>query len=325
MDTGPLADFSLAAVPPGTRRRLALVAGTGSGGPATLPVVVAKGAAPGPTLLAVAGVHGDEYEGMEAIRGVFGRLDPGEMRGAFVGVIVANPAAYEARTRATPAYIDGLNLARVFPGDPAGSPSLALAHALLAFVLRLVTADDLVLDFHSGSADIPFAPLIGFRAGNGPGTERAEEAARRFGFPRLWRIPDAPGPLNAETARRGIPTLGTETTGRAGCEPDDVAGFARGLANLLAHLGVCPGWPVATRHDGPARDTVEVLAPAAGFLRPAARLHDEVAAGGTLGTIVDLFGDPVAEVVAPVGGTLWAARSMPAVRTGELCAMIAVR
>jgi len=325
MDVHPISTFSPDAVAAGTKDRLLLHVIDELIRPVVLPALAARGREPGRTLLVVAGVHGDEYEGMEAIRRVFAELDPIRMRGTFLAIPVANPFAYEARARNAPLHIDGLNLARVFPGDSAGTPSRRLAQALLDLVERTVGPDDLFLDFHSGSADVPYATLIGFRDVPGPATDRAEEAARHFGVPRLWRIADGPGPLNAETARRGIPTLGTETTGRAGCNPADVAVYAQGLRNLLAYLGICPDLPRSPRLEAPARTSIDVLAPATGFLRTTRRLDDEVAAGELLGTIIDVFGDVIAEVAAPVGGAIWAMRSMPPVRVGELVATIALR
>jgi predicted deacylase len=294
-------------------------------GPALLPAITVAGVEPGPTLLVVAGIHGDEYEGMAAIRRVAAELDPAFMRGQFVAIPVANPFAYEARARIAPLHIDGLNLARVFPGDPEGSPSRQLAAKLLDLVLRSLGPDDLFLDFHSGSADVEFAQLIGFRDVPGPATERAENLARCFGIPQLWRIPDSPGPFNAETARRGIVTLGTETTGRAGCDPADVEVYAQGLRNLLGAVGIIPAWRPEKRLEREALMTLEVNAPATGFFESAIKLHDVVYRGDSLGRIVDLFGDVVAEVHAPASGPIWAARSMPAVRQGELLCYIADR
>jgi predicted deacylase len=262
---------------------------------------------------------------MEAVRQLFAALEPGTMRGTFVGIPVANPLAYAARTRATPEAVDGLNLARVFPGNPDGTLTRRLAHHLLGLVERNVSQDDLFVDLHSGSADVAFAPMVGFRDVESAGQSASEEAARHFGFPRLWRIPDSPGPFNAETARRGIPTIGTETTGRAGCDPADVAGYVAGLRNLLAYLGIQGDAPAAPRDNGPARPTVDVRAPAGGFLRSAVQLHDDVRQGGQLGEIVDIDGAVVAEVAAPVEGTIWACRATPAVRPGEMIAMIACR
>ena len=94
---------------------------------------------------------------MEAIRQVFATLDPATMRERSSDP-VANPLAYAARTPATPAPLDGLNLARVFPGSARGTLTQRLAHHLLALVERNVGADDLFIDLHSGSAEVAFAP-----------------------------------------------------------------------------------------------------------------------------------------------------------------------
>lgn len=322
MRTVRLDAFSLDDVAPGSRDRLWLEALPGLIHPVSLPALVARGAAPGRTLMAVAGVHGDEYEGMEAIRLVVETLDPAAMRGAFIGIPITNPFAYEARARVAPLAVDGLNLARVFPGDAAATPSRALARAVLDFVQRTLTADDLLIDFHSGSADVAFAPLIGFRDIDGPARQAAEEAARHFGLDRLWRIPDSPGPLNAESTRLGIPTIGTETTGRAGCLPQDVQDYARGLQRMLVYLGIALG-ETPSRDPRPARGSVNVNAPVTGFLRATKHLHDEVSAGDELGVLITPFGDPIAAVTSPVDGTVWAARAMPPARIGELLYVIA--
>jgi predicted deacylase len=322
MRTVPLAEFSIADFPAGRRERLLLAALPGLIGPVSLPALVARGAE-GRTLIAIAGVHGDEYEGMEAIRVLFDKLDPAKMRGTFIGLPIANPFAYEARARVAPLAVDGLNLARVFPGESGASASRALAKAILDFVAATLTIDDLLIDFHSGSADVAFAPVNGFRDIPGPARVRSEEAARQFGLPNLWCIPDSPGPLNAESSRLGIPTIGTETTGRAGCDPEDVAGYLAGLRNILDFLGILPGGQRA-RDSRPARNTINVVAPTTGFLRASKRLHDDVTVGEELGTIVTPFGDPVATIRSPVSGTVWASRAMPPVRVGELMFMIAL-
>jgi predicted deacylase len=319
----PIDELDIAALPRGRKERIPLLVTPDLGGALALHALAATGREPGPTLLVVAGVHGNEYEGMDAIRQVFAALDPVRMRGAFLGIPVANPLAYAALTRATPSTADGLNLARVFPGNAAGTITQRLAHHLLGLVERNVGPGDLFVDLHSGSADVAFATMVGFRDIAGAGQAASEEAARHFGVSRLWRIPDSPGPFNAETARRGIPTIGTETTGRAGCDPADVATYAAGVRNLMTYLRILQGDPSPARHDGPPRPTVDILAPAGGFFRPALRLNDTVSEGAPLGDIVDLVGDHVADVVSSATGEVWALRATPAVRPGEMIAMIA--
>jgi predicted deacylase len=317
----PAEAFDLGSIAPGTKTNGWLRIAPDLAGDCAVPLLVVKGARPGRTLFAVAGVHGNEYEGIEALLTLFAGLEPGQLRGSLVAIPVANPYAYQARTRATPREIDGLNLARVFPGNPHGLPTQVLAAALLSLVERTVGPDDLFIDFHSGSEDVRYAPLVGVRDVASPVRAHAEEAARRFGLPRLWAIPDSSGPFNAETARRGIPTIGTETTGRAGCEPEDVAAFLRGLESVLGYLGIIDRAPLP-----PSRDVFltsrDVLAPATGYFQPCVPIFARVQAGEAIGRYRSLDGGYGEEVVSPLTGEIWALRATPAVRSGELIATV---
>ena len=59
-----------------------------------IPVLAARGADEGSVLVATAGIHGDEYEGMEAIFRVFDSLDSARMHGTFVAVPIATFPAF---------------------------------------------------------------------------------------------------------------------------------------------------------------------------------------------------------------------------------------
>src|SRR3954451_16176642 len=99
-----------------------------SGGEWELVLFVATGTRPGPTLAMLAGVHGDEYEGPVAIADLLAGHDPAALAGTLIALPVANPPAFAAGTRTSP--LDGLNLARCFDGDAAGSASQRLAWAI---------------------------------------------------------------------------------------------------------------------------------------------------------------------------------------------------
>ena len=79
----------------------------------------------GRVLAVLAGVHGDEPEGPLAASDLLRQLQGAPLRGAVRVVTVANPEAFANSSRCNPA--DDQNLARVFPGDPAGSPTERLA------------------------------------------------------------------------------------------------------------------------------------------------------------------------------------------------------
>lgn len=319
----PIDAFDLSSVEPESKERVLLEAFETHRGRVAIPAFVVAGRQPGPTLLAVAGVHGNEYEGGEAIRRVFERADPAGLRGVYVGIPVCNVFAYEARSRCTPPHLDGLNLARVFPGDAVGSPTERLAHALTQLVLRTLTVNDLFVDFHSASEDSNYLPLVGFRDIPSSGRRTSEEAARHFGGCAIWRFGNQQGMFNAEVSRAGIPTIGTETTGQAGCRQEDVTVFAEGLWNLLRFKGIVPGAPPA-RDGGPVLTGVTLTAGATGFLRTTQRLGDYVEAGQVVGEIITALGERLEECRAPVSGRIFMQRTTPAIRAGEVVCILGV-
>src|SRR5690348_1247274 len=99
----------------------------------TLPVLLARGRRVGKTLVVTAGVHGDEYEGIQTIFDTYSELDAEKMSGNFLAVPVANPPAFWSGTRTSP--LDGENLARAFPGSLGKGPTAAIAHCLARSVI----------------------------------------------------------------------------------------------------------------------------------------------------------------------------------------------
>jgi len=308
----------------GSTQRWALRVAESSLGPLDVPLLTCRGQQPGPVALVVAGVHGDEFEGMAAIRRVFARLDPAQLHGTAMALPVANPWAYEAQSRESPSTVDGKNLARVFPGHDRGSATDRLAAALFAFVLRNATPADLLIDLHSGGTRYRYLPMVGYRAIDNAALAPSIEAARHFGIDRLWRMPDSVGPLNAESARAGIPTIGTEITGQGGRLPRDVAVYADGILNCLRHQGMLHD-ARAPRCPRDARDTSWLTVTAHGMFEPTVDLGDEVAAGQVLATVVDHDGEARAEVRAGHDGQVWAIRSFPTVRPDDIAFVLAER
>lgn len=98
---------------------------------------------PGPRIVVLGGVHGDEVESVVAAQRIAtsslalraGRLDL---------VPICHEAAFAADSRTSP--LDGGDLARSFPGAAAGSPTERLAHHLVREVLD---GADLVIDVHT--------------------------------------------------------------------------------------------------------------------------------------------------------------------------------
>lgn len=312
----PLSAFGLDGLPQGVTRCMVTAV---DDPPAVLPLIAVTGASRGPTFVVTGGVHGDEYEGPQAIWRMAQDLTPTSLCGTLLMLPICNPWAYAEALRATPASIDGLNLARVFPGDAAGPPTLRLANALFDFVMRIHPA--LVLDLHSGGVRYRFLPVVGYRAGLGD-DERARAASRAFGLPNLWELKDHPGTFNSETARRGVLTVGVEMSGMGGCLDEDVDANCQGILNLMRWLGMLRD-RAAPQMQGPFWQTTQVAAPADGFAVLERAVGQPVDAGQTVAGVVSPLGEHRVDAVAPHRGRVWVTRHVRKISEGEMICTIA--
>ncbi|MAT16364.1 MAG: hypothetical protein CMJ46_13965, partial [Planctomyces sp.] len=107
----------------------------------------------GPTVLLMAGNHGDEYPGQVAIMRLMRELQVEQIHGRLIMIPILNVPASRASTRLSP--IDGKNLNRCFPGNPQGTVTDLVAHYLTT---ELFPRADIVIDLHTGGRGIYFYP-----------------------------------------------------------------------------------------------------------------------------------------------------------------------
>ena len=279
-----------------------------------IPVILIRGVNAGPTLVATAGIHGDEYEGVRTIFEVTEDLDPGEMSGDLIAVPVANPPAFWAGTRCSP--LDDANLARVFPGSPNRGPSNAIAHALAQ---QVIVQADFYLDLHSAGVACLMPTMVGYYTDD----PRARAAAECFGAPVTWSHPTiAPGRTISFAHERGIPWLYTEARGAGRIHADDLRVFKNGVTNLMKHLGISPGKPaesstIEARLYGDGNIDDGLLCQVEGFFISDVDLLDTVAAGQQLGRTLDLHGQVVETYTSPSDGVVALVHQFPVVKPGD--------
>ena len=249
---------------------------------ASLEVFCCRGLSAGPLALITAGVHGDEYEGPAAIFSLAQLLSPDGVRGTIIAVPVANPAAFAAGTRMHPE--DGRNLARTFPGSTKGGASERLAAAIFA---ELAAPADYLIDLHSGGVEYVFLPVAGFY-GEAESGNPSFQAARIFGLPALWQLPETDGVLSCEAWRRGKIAIGTEYLGAGQLSADGVRDYRNGVPACLAHWGVLTPAPQAPKTPDVFAGDWQV-ASAGGIFTARCRIGDAVAKGTPLALITGLY------------------------------------
>ena len=130
-----MADNAVIFPAPGEKEQWLLVFGSRTLAGYEWPYFAISGATDGPTLGLIAGVHGAEYPPIEAVMQCCRTLDSATLRGRIVAVPVVNLPAFWGRTPFV-CPNDGKNPNRVFPGDPNGTFSEALAFHLCEAVIR---------------------------------------------------------------------------------------------------------------------------------------------------------------------------------------------
>jgi len=261
-----------------------------------MPVFVARGAAPGPTLCLAAGVHGDELNGVEIARRAFSGVDARTLQ----GTVIALPAINAEGVRTGNRYLsDRRDLNRAFPGSAGGSVARLIAHKVFTEVL--VRCDALV-DLHTASNNRTNLPQIRADISD----PEIRELAIHFGTGIVIAGKGPDGSLRREAAKAGIPSIIYEAGAPHRFQEDEIARGVAGIESILAYLGMA---------DRPEREIpessiyersrwVRVSTGEGGFFFPEAALGDTVKNGETLGRVVDPLTDKHNAVVSGVSGEI---------------------
>jgi uncharacterized protein len=290
-------------------------------GPSTveLPVAITHGTEPGPVLAVTAGIHGGEYVPMVAVRQFIRDLDPALMRGTVVACLQSSPVSFEKRL-AFVNPLDGKNLNRSFPGDPAGGPTSRLAAWLFE---NLIRPADYYVDCHCGDLPEALDSFTGVAPGpDGVLSEQGRAVADCFDVACIIEE-HLEGSAIYQAARAGIATALVEIGGQGLWSQADADVQRQGLLRVAALAGILPA-------DGGTRPHLPIFEEAAGVLSdrhglwfPEVHVGASVEQGDRLGRVEDALGDTVWDVVAPAAGVLTFGLSSLAAGPGDLLAYIA--
>ena len=110
------------------------------------PIYVARALEDGPVLALMAGMHGDEINGMEIVRRIIDSGQNRPKRGTVVCMPIVNLYGFLNYSRDVP---DGKDINRSFPGNKNGSLASRVAYYLMKDVIPNI---DFGVDFHTGGA-----------------------------------------------------------------------------------------------------------------------------------------------------------------------------
>jgi predicted deacylase len=292
---------------PGVHRLSLHVVEDATGAPVRIPLLVLKGAEPGPVVGLTAAVHGNELNGIPTIHRLAKRLDPAQMRGTVVGATIVNVPGFLRYDRLFP---DERDLNRIFPGKPDGNESDVYAHRL---VERLIAPLDYLLDLHTAS----FGRVNSYYVRADMRHEVTAKLARALGAEIIVHNAGADGTLRACAAARDIAALTVEIGDPQVIDRGKVKESRVGLRDALEALDVVsPDAETAPRRAVECGRSYWLYTDTGGILEVLPTLAARVRKGTPIAHLVDPWGQRRRTYLAPEDGVVVGKGTNPVAPTG---------
>lgn len=292
-----------------------------------IPISILRGRQPGPTLALVAGTHGSEVAPIIALQRLREVLDPvNDLRGTVILIHIANLPSFVHRTIYRNPW-DQKNLNRVYPGNPNGTVTERIAHAITT---QIIAKSDYLVDMHAGDGNEALRPYTYWN--DQRVDKRVDSLAKLMAL--AWgndhiiidtsrpRDPAASVYTTNTANLRGKPAITTEI-GNLGV-PDEamITQNYRSVVRLLRHLDMLPG-PKEYVEAPLWIDRSEVLtSPESGTWHALVRPGETVQKGTPFGRLTDYFGNEIALLRSPMTGVVLYIVGTPAMSKGEPVGMV---
>ena len=280
-----------------------------------VPVHVIRATEPGPVLLLMGGMHGDEVNGIETVRRLVRRDLLRPTRGTVVAIPLLNIYGFLNFSRDVP---DGKDVNRSFPGSPRGSLASRVAHRFMREIMPLI---DYGIDFHTGGAARANAPQVRCLLGEDPALDALAAA-----FAALFTLhaPLRPGSLREAAHALGKRLIVYETGESLRLDAAGIELAVAGTLRVLHHLGMGPEAAPAAQPTRICRRHRWLRARVAGLFRAHVGLGDFVEKGQIYGSVADPYGERALRLESPVSGFVIGLNFMPVVNQGDALLHVAV-
>lgn len=275
----------------------------------------------GPHVLITAGVHGDEYEPVIAAKDLAKKIKRLLIAGEVTIVPLINVAAFKLRSRTAE---DGLDLARICPGNPNGSISERVA----AQISGCITEADFYIDMHTGGRLFNIYPMAGYMLHSSAEIlDRQRAMAMAFNLPVVWGTDSAPNGRTLSVARdANVPAIYIEYGGGESLSESIIKAYEQGCINVLASLNMLAD---KKKQEDQVKYLVEdytsnngylqgkLPAPCSGFFIPLVSIGQSLKKGALWGWISSISGDDKTAVFADIDGVVLFLRTSTFVHKGD--------
>jgi predicted deacylase len=272
-----------------------------------IPVYVFRSLNPGPTLLLLAGMHGDEINGIEIVRKLITRDDVKHPNcGSIIAIPVINIISFLSGSRELP---DGRDLNRCFPGTRSGSLGSRIAYDLMNEIIPQI---DFGIDFHTGGAKINNYPQLRCVFSN----KTNVDLGTKFSPPLILNSPFRDNTLRKEAAKKGKSILVFE--GGESCRFDylSINEGVNGCLRLMKHFGMVD-MEIPNNPTVALSRTSWVRAKTSGLFHTARTNGAHVNKGEIIGMICDPYGEHQEKLISPHDGYIVGINNQPVINQGD--------
>ena len=280
-----------------------------TGHPVRIPVTVVAGARPGPVCFVTAAVHGDELNGVGAVRRLISEAKALSLRlrGALVCLPLVNVLGFHVHSRYLP---DRRDLNREFPGNPDGPMAARVADAIWSKVIRRCHYG---IDLHTAAQGQSNLPHV--RADLKVPVLRRMAAA--FGCELIYDDPGRRGSLRRTATDQGIPSILLEAGGALEYDEEMIERGFRGCLAALGTLGMLDEPPRPADFQVTVRRADWIRAEGGGLIELKVHPGDLIRKGELLYINSNPFGREVSRCLAPYTGLVFSTSTIPMVRPGS--------
>ncbi|WP_124067305.1 M14 family metallopeptidase [Clostridium sp. E02] len=265
-----------------------------------LPYTAICGEEEGEVTLITAGIHGAEYIGIQTVLELSRELEPCDVTGTIVFLLMANPQASYSYTRLFVPE-DGKNLNRVFPGEKEGSLSQKIAYTIEH---ELQNQADYYLDLHGGDTHERVMPFVYY---SGVAKEevrkKSEEMAIATGM-QVRAESSATTGSYSYAAIQGTPSILMERGGGGIFSKEEIINYKIEVKRVLSYLGFIKTMDHAEEGDSQkeVKKAVYVDSETEGFWYPQKEPGETFLEGELLGVIEDVWGNRIQECYGEFDG-----------------------
>lgn len=276
-----------------------------------VPVIIHRAKKKGPVVLLTGGIHGDEFNGVEAVRQLISKKIVKPKIGMVIAIPVVNIFGFLNMQREFP---DGRDLNRVFPGTKNGSLASRFAYQVTNNILPHV---DLIMDFHTGGAQRFNAPQLRVD----PYELDSLELAEIFHPPFLMHSKNVNKTFRETCCKLKKKYLLFEGGKSQQSDKHVTAIAVNGAIRVMNHLGMLNDKELlVTNDDAPIeviRQSSWLRAKYSGLLHPKVAPGKRVEKGEFLAVITDPYGTMRHKVKSPNAGFIINVNHSPLVYQGD--------